>query len=340
MRAILGPAGYLIDGYLVIERDDVGDVNASCEIFRSGVNSSDIQTGTAETVGPPRTVAGNGLQPAHQRSADAFKPPVRADGVEMRVVCGQTQITLLVAERQSERGTHRPAGSRAANAAEILPAMFQFSHMFRHMKRATVSGQRRKQKDFELGQDLFTEDACLPAALCSYPYEGIDAGFMLGHVVQVFEVTTSPTSSRRCCCPVRGPGRRQDSVSTSKFNVTKARSGEWISHGQACFRSRGCRHGEEPDRSGDGLVNRIRTLPDSPGKIALVVGPDRPAITGWCFTGRSSASASGQAVASAKFEEQEEATVPGKNASKGGGKPGNGGKPWAAVPTSPESPAR
>ncbi|HMW45765.1 MAG TPA: hypothetical protein PLB47_11815 [Solirubrobacterales bacterium] len=98
----LGPAGYLIDGYLVIERDDVGDVNASCEIFRVFVNSSDIQTGTAETVGLPRTtVAGNGFATLPISGVlDLSSPPGDADGVEMRVVCETNTDNAIAAERQ------------------------------------------------------------------------------------------------------------------------------------------------------------------------------------------------------------------------------------------------
>lgn len=43
-------------------------------------------------------------------------------------------------------------------------------------------------KDFESGRDLFTEDVVFRSPFVHTPYEGIDAlGFLLGHVVQVFE---------------------------------------------------------------------------------------------------------------------------------------------------------
>lgn len=43
-------------------------------------------------------------------------------------------------------------------------------------------------KDFESGRDLFTDDVVFRSPFVHSPYEGIDAlGFLLGHVVQVFE---------------------------------------------------------------------------------------------------------------------------------------------------------
>lgn len=43
-------------------------------------------------------------------------------------------------------------------------------------------------KDFESGRDLFTEDVVFRSPFVHTPYEGIDAlGFLLGHVVEVFE---------------------------------------------------------------------------------------------------------------------------------------------------------
>jgi hypothetical protein len=43
-------------------------------------------------------------------------------------------------------------------------------------------------KDFESGRDLFTEDVVFRSPFVHKPYHGIDAlGFLLGHVVQVFE---------------------------------------------------------------------------------------------------------------------------------------------------------
>lgn len=98
----LGPAGYLVDGYLVIERDDAGDVIASCEIFRVFVNASNTQTGTAETVGLPRaTVPGNGFTTLPISGVlDLSNPPGDAAGVEMRVVCETDANNAIAAERQ------------------------------------------------------------------------------------------------------------------------------------------------------------------------------------------------------------------------------------------------
>lgn len=43
-------------------------------------------------------------------------------------------------------------------------------------------------KDFESGRDLFAEDVTFRSPFVHTPYEGVDAlGFLLGHVVQVFE---------------------------------------------------------------------------------------------------------------------------------------------------------
>ena len=43
-------------------------------------------------------------------------------------------------------------------------------------------------KDFESGRDLFAEDVVFRSPFVHSPYGGIDAlGFLLGHVVQVFE---------------------------------------------------------------------------------------------------------------------------------------------------------
>ena len=43
-------------------------------------------------------------------------------------------------------------------------------------------------KDFESGRDLFAEDVVFRSPFVHTPYEGVDAlGFLLGHVVQVFE---------------------------------------------------------------------------------------------------------------------------------------------------------
>ena len=43
-------------------------------------------------------------------------------------------------------------------------------------------------KDFESGRELFAEDVVFRSPFVHQPYEGIDAlGFLLGHVVQVFE---------------------------------------------------------------------------------------------------------------------------------------------------------
>ncbi|MCB0863019.1 MAG: nuclear transport factor 2 family protein [Solirubrobacterales bacterium] len=43
-------------------------------------------------------------------------------------------------------------------------------------------------KDFESGRELFAEDVVFRSPFVHTPYEGVDAlGFLLGHVVQVFE---------------------------------------------------------------------------------------------------------------------------------------------------------
>lgn len=97
----LGPAGYLIGGYLVINRDTAGDVVATCEIFRVFVNASDVQTGSTELAGTPIvSVPGNGFATLPLGGVlDLSNPPGDAAAVEMRIVCETDTANAIATER-------------------------------------------------------------------------------------------------------------------------------------------------------------------------------------------------------------------------------------------------
>lgn len=81
-------------------------------------------------------------------------------------------------------------------------------------------------------------------------------------------------------------------------------------------------------------MNRIRTFLIALVAIALVAGPiGLPSQAG--ASPDASASASAKAKKKCKKFKGKKKRQCLKNASKGGGKPGNGGKPWAGSPYKP-----
>ncbi len=105
----LGPAAYLLSGYLEVRRADPGEVSVSCEISRVFVDSGGLQTGASKVIGTPAaTVSGGGTASVPAGSAmipldavaDLSSPPPGAVAVEARVVCQTVADDVVVAERQ------------------------------------------------------------------------------------------------------------------------------------------------------------------------------------------------------------------------------------------------
>lgn len=105
----LGPAAYLLSGYLGVRRADPGEVSISCDLFQVFVDSAGFQVGALSVVGTPAaTVPGGGTVSVPVGSAtipvdavvDLSSPPPGAAEVEVRIACQAVADDAVVAERQ------------------------------------------------------------------------------------------------------------------------------------------------------------------------------------------------------------------------------------------------
>lgn len=98
----LGPAGYVVGGYLKISRVDPGGVVASCTINRVFRDGGGIQVGSSQEIGnPAANVSGPGVTTLPLSGlADAQSPPANAVDLQVRVTCSTNALSAEIAETQ------------------------------------------------------------------------------------------------------------------------------------------------------------------------------------------------------------------------------------------------
>jgi hypothetical protein len=106
----LGPAGYVIGGYLKMVRQDPGAVTVSCTVNRVFRDGGGVQVGSSQEIGTPAgNVSGSGVTTIPLAGlADATSPPGGAVDLQVRVVCatdvpnavvGESQLTAIAADQ-------------------------------------------------------------------------------------------------------------------------------------------------------------------------------------------------------------------------------------------------